>query len=319
MRHHCFALAVCVAVTGSVSLVGARPAGHDKKAKHHKAKVAPPIEDETEATSDDDIRPRTTHAREHGEGDKVALREDTDAEPEVDAAPVKLRSVAAPGPRDWHVAVGPYLWASSVDANVSVGGSSVASGIDFSELQHHAKYGAEVLAEARYERFSITGDVMYGVVGVNGAKQVGPLMVTLDGTASSMLLDGAVGYTLVGGERALLSLEARGGVRYQRTAISASVSVAGGVVAPPEIIMAGSDAVAGARVFVRPSSRFFFSAMADLGVFGASSKTWSVAADASVRVTSRMLLSLGWRTLTIDRQGSDIVMHGPRAALQFLF
>ena len=43
------------------------------------------------------------------------------------------------------------------------------------------------------------------------------------------------------------------------------------------------------------------------------------AADASMRVTSRVQLSLGWRTLTTDRAQVSIVMHGPRAAIQFLF
>jgi hypothetical protein len=31
------------------------------------------------------------------------------------------------------------------------------------------------------------------------------------------------------------------------------------------------------------------------------------------------LLSLGWRTLTIERAHVSMVMHGPRAALQLVF
>ena len=254
------------------------------------------------------------------EDDMVDDADATDGDrAEVVDAPVKLRRHTAAHAKDWHVAIGPYLWASSVDANVSLGPASVSAGVDFIQMERHARYGAEVLAEARYGRISLSGDLMYGVVAVDGQTAVGPLMVTLNGTASSVLVDGAAGYMLAGGDHSLLSLEARGGVRYQRTAVAASVGVAGADVSPPEQVDAGADAVGGARVFVRPSSRFYFSGTFDLGVFGASNSTWSASADASVRVTSRFLLSLGWRTLTIDRANVAITMRGPRAAVQLLF
>ena len=160
---------------------------------------------------------------------------------------------------------------------------------------------------------------MYGVVSVDGTREVGPLMVTLDGTASSLLVDGTAGYLVVGGEHAVLSLEARGGVRYQRTAVAGSVNIAGADVAEPRYVDAAADVLAGAHVVVRPFNRIFFSGTADIGVFGDSTTTWSASADASVRITERVLLSLGWRTLTTERPNVAIVMHGPRAALQLTF
>jgi hypothetical protein len=251
-------------------------------------------------------------------------REDDDlieeAEPEADVAEpsVKLRKVATKRANDWHLAIGPYLWASSVDANVSLGGASVSSGVDFAQITHHARYGAELLTEVRYRRFSIASDFMYGVVDLEGAKTVGPLMVNIHGTASSLLVDGTAGYMLTGGDHSLLSLEARAGVRYQRTSIEASVGLGGSDVASTEKVMAGADAIVGGRVFVRPFNRFYFSSTFDVGK-GSSSLTWSVAADASARLTSRVLLSVGYRTLTLDGAAVSMVMHGPRAAVQLVF
>ena len=221
--------------------------------------------------------------------------------------------------KDWNVSIGPYLWATSVDANVSVGPASVSSGVDFMTLTRHASYGAEVLGEARYRKFSFAGDLMYGVIAVNGATDVGPLMVTLDGKASSLLIDGIGGYRVLGNDQSLLSVEARGGVRYQRTTVSASVGVAGAAVAPPQSVAAGADGVAGARVFLHPWNRFTFSGSGDYGLFGASNTTWSLGADASVRITSHAQFTLGYRTLLLDRTNVAITMHGPRAALQLLF
>src|SRR6476659_5934877 len=86
-----------------------------------------------------DAKPRHHHRRHH----KVAM-ETSDDQVEAEA-PVKLRTHV----RDWQVAVGPYLWASSVDANVSLGSANVASSVDFLQTTEHAKYGVELLAEAR--------------------------------------------------------------------------------------------------------------------------------------------------------------------------
>lgn len=353
MRHPArhLVLAACFAFTGAVAL--AAPARHggrhgevkkgtQPKQPKHRAKVAPPIEpisvsdedandeanddaDATETRSTARIagrgrqNARSAYARERDEADDSDEAGDSDEADEVLAAPVKLHKAGRARANDWHLAIGPYLWASSVDANITLGPASVGSGVDFIQLERHARYGAEVLTEARYGRFSLTGDLMYGVVDVDGGTTVGPLMVSLKGEASSLLVEGAAGYMLVGGDHALLSLEARGGVRYQRTAVAGTVGLGGADVASMDQANSAADAVAGARAFLRPSSRFYLSGSFDLGVFGDSKSTWSASADASVRITSHVLLSLGWRTLTMERANVSIVMHGPRAAVQLVF
>ncbi|MBL0219930.1 MAG: hypothetical protein IPQ07_39450 [Myxococcales bacterium] len=292
--------------------------GHKGSQNAHAREQDDRESDDADDKADDTAGDRVAFQSRDTDADEVDDADDDD-DTEISAAPAKLHKAGRARAKDWHVAIGPYLWASSVDANISLGPASVGSGVDFIQLERHARYGAEVLAEARYRRFSLTGDLMYGVVAVDGATTVGPLMVSLDGTASSLLVEGAAGYMVVGGEHSLLSLEARGGVRYQRTAIAGTVGLGGADVASMEQVNSAADAVAGARAFLRPSSRFYLSGSFDLGVFGDSTTTWSASADASVHITSRVLLSLGWRTLTMERANVSIVMHGPRAAVQLVF
>lgn len=325
---------------------------HGKKKSKRPAPVAPPVEadeaDETRATDETREAGETRETRRTRDAHRAETVTDLrDAEPAADArvakraeAPrvaleaaeltgdagrpasddaAKLVKAEPAAPSEWHLTIGPYLWASAVDANVSVGSTSVSAGIDFIPIEEHAKYGIEALAELRYGRFAISGDLMYGVLGATGSAGIGPVMTTLTGNVSSLMIDGAAGYTLFGDDDSLLGLEVRSGIRYQRTTVSGELDVGGYSLQTPEQVDAGSDALVGARGVVRPLRWLALSGMFDVGVFGVSSKTWSATADASVRVWSHLLISLGWRTLTMDRSQVSIVMHGPRAAIQLTF
>lgn len=251
-------------------------------------------------------------------GDAAGDRSD-DGDASKDAAKI-VKSAPAPADRGWQVAIGPYLWASSVNANVSLGGAvSAGADIGFIPLVQHARYGAEILGEVRHGRFALYGDLMYGSEAVNGSTSVASLMVTLSGNASSLLVDGAAGYQLIGDEDAVFSLEARAGIRYQRTEVNGQLAIEGFTLQSPDAVDDGSDAIVGTRAVLRPARWVFFSGVFDVGVFGSSDRTWSASADASLRVSSHFLVSAGWRTLTMDRAQVSLAMQGPRAAVQLVF
>ncbi len=296
---------------------------HAVAARRH-AEVVADADDADADDEDDAARPVPTHrkaTRVEADDDEASIDIDADADADADIDIVAVAHHAEKaGPRDWNVAIGPYAWASAVDASVSVGGKSVdPSGIHFAKLDHTIKYGGELVGEARYGRFSLAGDVIFGAIGIDAGTAAGPLMVNIHGDVSALLADGAAGVRLLGDDHSVLAVEARGGIRYQRTAIRASVGVDGAAVAPPEMVFAGADFVAGGRVFLRPSQRFFFTGAADVGVVGASSSTWSVSADASLRLGSHVQLSLGWRTMAMDRSSVNLVLQGPRFVMQLLF
>lgn len=271
-----------LAIAACVAVLGSTASAghlHRHKHKHHKVAVAEPVDDDT-----------------------VEVRE------------------PAPAPRhDWSFAIGPNAWASSVDAKVSLGGKMVSGGVDFLAMEEHVRFGLPLLAEARFGRWSIVGDLLLGVVDVDGAGTVGPLMVSVNGTASSLMFDGMAGYRVYGDEFSPVAVEARGGVRYQRTSIAGTIDIDGSPVTSLSEVSGGADMLAGARAFVRPTSRIALIGAADIGIAGSSQSTWSASADASVRVSPHFQFSLGWRTMTTEGALVTIVMHGPRVALQLLF
>ena len=174
--------------------------------------------------------------------------------------------------------------------------------------------------EGRYKRFSLVVDFLYAAVAINSApKEIGPLTVKLDADVTSLLVDSAAGYRLFGGDDSKLTLEARGGYRYQRTAIKGSIGLSGNGISPPTIVDAGGDVLAGARVVVRPFRRLSVVGTVDQSLFGSSTSTWSAGAEVNVRIMSRLVLVAGWKTLTQQKSTITTVMHGPRAALQLLF
>jgi hypothetical protein len=318
-RH--LALAACLTLVGSVAdAAPKRRAAKVKKAPVEEVIDATDDEIEDEAEEDDDEEEaepvRKQKQKQKASKHRVGFKSE---EPGDEAELVDAPKVRKPkGLRSWHFAIGPNVWMASVDAKVAVGEKDVGAAIDFFDLQRHTKLGVPILLEGRYKRFSFTGDFLYGVVALQGGNDVGPLMVTLDGNVSSLLVDGIAGYRLLGSDQSKLSVEARAGVRYQRTAISGSLGLSGNGYDAPAIIDAGADMLAGARVEVRPVPRFYLAGTVDQSLFGSSSSTWSLGVDANIRV-SRVLFTAGWRTLTQQKDSLSTVMHGPRAAVQILF
>lgn len=289
-------------------------------AKNHKpakrpAKVAPPAASDDPGVDDRVAAPTEAKqvALETSDADRLDPNDARDAAKLVGAAP-------APVDHGWQVAIGPYLWASSVSANVSLG-DSVSTGVDigFIPLERHAKYGAELLAEVRHGRFAVSGDLMYGVVGIDGSTSIASVMMTVTGTASSLLLDGAASYQVIGDEDALFSLEARAGIRYQRTEVNGEIAAAGFSVQTPDAVDDGCDGLVGTRAVLRPTHWLALSGLVDYGVVGVSDRTWSASGDASLRVASHILISAGYRSLTMERARVSLSMQGPRVAVQLVF
>ena len=144
-----------------------------------------------------------------------------------------------------------------------------------------------IMAEVRYDRFSLVADATYALVGIDGMNQVGPFNVALDGSVTSLQIDSFAGVRLIGGDHSPVTIEARGGLRYQRTAIAAAIGVAGTAVTPPEQVQTGADALTAGRIFLRPTEHFGLAGAADIGVAGSSTRTWSAGIDATARIGSQ--------------------------------
>jgi hypothetical protein len=225
----------------------------------------------------------------------------------------------ATAPSGWSFAIGPYVWASAVQLDVSFGPLMTGTEIGFVTLARHGRYGADAQMEARHGRFAITGDILYGAADISGSTEIASVMTSISGNAVTLLVDSAVSYAVLGSDAGPYALEARSGVRYQRNAIQGEVGVAGFTVQTPEIVDSGTDVVLGARGAMRPTPWLQLAGAFDVGVVGASDSTWSATLDASLRVASWAQVSAGWRTLSMRRTSVNIQLSGPRVALQLLF
>jgi hypothetical protein len=289
---HLLALAACVAATTSIADASPKHK-HDKK-KHR-------VENKQD---DDDVAIATPIEEER------PIDED-----EIDA---KIALPPAPAKHDWHVAIGPDLWASSVDAKVSFGGQSITQSVGFFQTSDHARFGVPLVGEARFGRFSLAGDFLYGVIDLDGAKEVGPVMATLQGSASQLELDALAGVRILGESDSTFALEARAGLRYSRTVVAGSLGVDGSQVVAVGLVESSADALAGARLFVRPWQSLYLTGAGEIGLFG-DDQTYSFSADANWRVTNHVLVSLGWKQQMTSSSLAEITMHGPRGAVQVLF
>jgi len=293
-----------------------RPARKKKRKKARKARVHD--EDADDEKVDDD----------ENEDDRVALdmRDDGDElsddidEDEDEAAPLSARKHTLGKERDWHVAIGPYLWASAVDADVNIGSAKLGATIDFGDMTKHARYGIPIMFEAGYKRVTLYTDFMYGVVDVAGKTEAGPLMIDIKGTAKNLMMDNFLGVTVLGAsETAMLSVEPRVGLRYQRTVISGAVDLSGSQFAPPSQVSGESDALVGGRVIVRPFRKLSLIGLADGRIFGSSVSTWSATIEAKYKFTSFVQAALAYRTLTTDSAQVGLEMYGPRLTIQATF
>jgi hypothetical protein len=232
----------------------------------------------------------------------------------ADEAPRPRKRTA---PAGWAFSASPYVWASSVQADVMFG--PLMSGVDVGavSLARHSRYGAEAVLEARRGRFRITADVMYSTAAVGGSKEILSAMTNVNANVGTLLLDYASSYQLLGDDTTMLALEARSGIRYQRTTVKGDVD--GNSLRTPEMVDAGADVVVGARAVVRPMPYVELVGTFDVGIGGVSESTSSKSIDATVRVAKNVSLTAGWRSLTMQRSLVTVSLSGPRAALQYQF
>jgi hypothetical protein len=312
--HSSFALALGLLLGWST----AQAAPTDEDASHHHNKktrrpVEPaPVKDAGDAIDGDNARTVALDASD----DELDAADDKDAH--KDAARL-AKDAPAPRSHGWQLQIGPYLWASAVQARVGFGPLTTGIEIGFLDLVSHTRYGGEAAAELRHGRFAVSADVMYGAEAFTAGTTIASVMTTVTGNASSLMFDAAAGYQVLGDDDSAVSLEARSGIRYQRTTVSGELGVAGITVQTPELVDGGSDLVVGARAVVRPGHSIRLSGMFDVGVAGSSDSTWSAAVDAGLLVSSRVLVTAGWRTLSTERSRVNVQMSGPRVAAQLVF
>lgn len=112
----------------------------------------------------------------------------------------------------WTFSVAPYFWAAGLSGDVaSFGPPEVHIDASFSDIFDHLDFGAMSIAEARYDRYSIFGDIMYPKISGAAGTPRGVLASTVE--VSSETFSGLIGagYSILEGSSGHLDIV--GGVK----------------------------------------------------------------------------------------------------------
>jgi hypothetical protein len=252
----------------------------------------------------------------------------------------------------WTFNLMPYLWFSSVNADVNynlppaLGGTVTASpSIGFGDLVSHLNLGFAGAADARYDRFSVLTDIMWmnigGVAGrfrsVNFPNHPAISISGVANSRESMKLNAEIwtlagGYTLAQGDWG--NVDAMVGFRL--FAMSSTTNyILGTTIAGPRgngdtfggmgSLSASADVwngIAGLRGRIRLGDTLFFVPYYfDIGA-GGSNLTWQIASGVGYQ-TRWCDVSLTYRYLSFDQgrnsANARLRMQGPMLAVNFKF
>lgn len=235
-------------------------------------------------------------------------------------------------PSSWALQVTPYFWATGMKGHISPFRRLPTIGIDksFSDVMDNLDFGGFINVWGRYERFILSGDLMY--VRTTDSKtisnlpplppylpQIPSISASVDSTQFMATLMG--GYRIIDGDG--FSLDALGGVRFWHISNDVTVSAAG-LTGNYAESFSWVDPVVGLRGFLSLSDKFSLQAQADIGGFNAGSDlTWSVLATLNYAFTDHFSVSAGYKVLDIDyrRDGHvfDTRLSGPVLGLTYRF
>lgn len=243
------------------------------------------------------------------------LDDETDETGEEPAKP-------AAKPRRWSVSVGPSLWAASVETTLMLGPVTVHRKVPFAQIMQYMDGGMSGALDARFDRFTLTGGFQFGRLAASTTRDIGDGMAELNGAITSVLVEGALGYEVLGGRDNRFTLEVRTGFRHSQLDIEGmgTLGIAGTTVsANGGIHREGTDYLLGARGRVRLHDRVALVSTGDTRIAGDSYSTWSLTADVDVRATRWLTVTAGWRVLETRADPTIMRRSGPQLVLRFGF
>lgn len=219
---------------------------------------------------------------------------------------------------DWDFNLAPfYLWAVSMDGDMTVMGNTAPLQADFDEIVDNLEALFTVHFEGMHNScWGFLTDISYLNLG-DQQTTPGP---TLDVDFTTVMAEFAGVYRFILGANAL---DLIGGIRYYD--LDAEIDVVG---VPPRIDKSQDwvDAMLGARYMWTITDKWNFKARGDIG-FGGSDLAWNLAGLFEYQPWKHVSLLAGYRYMSIDYEdGSgadlfkyDVTMYGPLLGLNFVW
>ena len=217
----------------------------------------------------------------------------------------------------WTFTAALYLWATSIEGDVTAGGNSASIDVPFTELFDDLAGAFMCQFEARKGKWGILANVFWAKIEDSTTAPIGG---TTDTEMSLFIGELTGSYRVVHrGERekGLFTLDAYAGARVYSVEVEITTALAA-----PEESDTWIDPIVGLDAHYR-IHKWNFLARADIGGFEVSSEIcWSVTAGVAFECSKRITLAAGYRWLDVTfDSGESVLTHielaGPYFALVF--
>lgn len=239
----------------------------------------------------------------------------------ADIAPGLPQSEMVESESGWTYTVAPYFWAAGLSGEMKQFGlPSVHINSNFDDIWDDLDFAFMGAGEARYDRFSIFGDVLYTKIGASANTRDGILANSVDVTSNTFAGLLGAGYSVLDSQAG--HLDVVGGVRFW--SVDTTITFNGGLLGGRQVDDGATwvDAVVGVRGNYYLTPEFYLTGWGLVGGGGAD-LDWDVSLALGYKFTDSISAVAGYRALGVDYRNDgfvfDVVQKGPFLGVAFHF
>ncbi|MDW9590408.1 hypothetical protein [Sinorhizobium meliloti] len=233
------------------------------------------------------------------------------------AADVSPLLIGEPRPAEaeggWTFSVAPYFWIAGLSGDTAqFGMPTVHIDSSFSDILGNLDFAFMAAGEARYDRFSVIGDVIYTKLSADAETPLGILASDVDVTSESFSGLLGLGYAVLDGPDG--HLDVVGGIKLW--SVETTISLSGGLLGRREASDSATwvDGVVGLRGKYSFTPEIYLTGWGLVGCGGADID-WDVALGIGYDFNDRVSAIAGYRALGVDYSDDgflfDTVQQGP--------
>jgi hypothetical protein len=249
-----------------------------------------------------------------------AKAESTNPFPAMNSADASSSSVA--NAAGWHFDLSPYLWFAGTHGTVGALGRDASVHASAWDLLKHFNFGLMGAAEARHNRFLLTGDLLWIRLSDSSALPFPGLGATsVDVRVGQFIWTSKLGYRVIDGKK--FKADANIGARYWHLGqkLNLNPSILGLNITAAQ---SWADIVLGGRVEVPVGPKVSLTALGDVGGWNATAKLdYQFAGLLNFNVRPKWTISAGYRYLFVDYRSQsnfyNVVTDGAILGLTYHF
>lgn len=221
----------------------------------------------------------------------------------------------------WTFSVAPYFWAAGLSGEVGQFGlPPVDVDANFGDILKNLDFAAMATAEARYDRYSIFGDLMYVKLSSGSGTPRGVVATSVDLTSETFSGLVGAGYSILQSDAGRLDLV--GAMRVW--SVNTDLDFHGGILdgASGSDGKTWVDGLVGVRANYSLTPEVYLTGWGMVGA-GSANVDWDVAAALGYRFNERFSAVAGYRALGVNYRNDgfifDVVQQGPIMGLVVRF